>query len=104
LIAWLNLALENFSSHGRGQCGGDRVNFRKSGALGAFKFLRCAKAQFLQLALATGAQFIGLTIGFGAGRGKAADTTPGKVGSASAASAEPPAAPESAAWSSPRRP
>jgi hypothetical protein len=36
------------------------------------------------------------TIGFGAGRGKAADTTPGKVGSASAASAEPPAAPESA--------
>ena len=43
------------------------MNFRKSRALGAFKFLRCAKSHVIQLALTAGAQFIGLTIGFGAG-------------------------------------
>ena len=40
------------------------MNFRKRRALGAFKFLRCAKSHVIQLALTAGAQFIGLTIGF----------------------------------------
>ena len=40
------------------------MNFRKRRALGAFKFLRCAKSHVIQLALTAGAQLIGLTIGF----------------------------------------